>query len=359
MMRVWARNFDWVLLGLVAILASISLVTLSSIDSFYFIRQLVWYCIAFVIILVGSKLNWQWFLTQSWFRYGFYWLSIALLIVPYFQSQTVRGTKSWIVAGGLQFEPSELAKVALIIILAGFFSRRYLAAWQGKNILFSLLYVLIPAGLIAFQPDLGSALVLAGIWFGFLLMGGVNKKRFLIGVVVGIMLFLVLWTSVLAPYQKDRITGFLFPESDPLGVNYNLIQSKIAIGSAGLFGKGFQSGTQSQLGFLPEAHTDFLFAAFIEEWGMFGAAVLVLTYLALIIRITATGLRLRRNDIKFVVLGIGLFFLIHFFVNIGSNIGTVPVIGISLPFISYGGSNLLTSALLLSIIERIKLKSSQ
>lgn len=358
MMRMWVRNFDWVLIGLVLILASISLVTLASIDSFYFTRQLIWYVFALVIVFLGSQIRWQWLFTQSWFRHGFYWVTIVLLIVPYLQGAIIRGTKSWIIIGEFQFAPSELAKIALIIILAGFFSRRYLAAWQSKNIFLSLFYMFIPVGLTALQPDLGSALVMVGIWLGFLLMSGINKKRFVAGLLIALILFSVLWIYALKPYQKDRIIGFLFPESDPLGINYNLIQSKIAIGSAGLWGKGFGSGTQTQLGFLPEAHTDFLFAAFVEEWGMAGGIVLLLTYLGFIFRITTIGLRLRRNDAKFVVLGVGLFFLIHFFVNIGSNIGVVPIIGIGLPFVSYGGSNLLTSALLLSIIERIKLKSS-
>ena len=143
-----------------------------------------------------------------------------------------------------------------------------------------------------------------------------------------------------------------------MGASYNVIQSKITIGSAGFWGKGFKSGTQVQLGFLPEAHTDFIFAAFVEEWGIFGGIILLLTYVLLIVRITIIGLKTRRNDLKFLVLGTGLIFLIHFFINIGSNLGIVPVIGISLPFLSYGGSNLLTSSILVSIIERIKIEAS-
>lgn len=356
-MRGWVRDFDWLLLGCVTILASMGLVTLASIDTIFFFRQVLWFVLAFFVIIGCSRIRWQWLFTQSWFRYGFYWVSVGLLLVPYALGHTIRGTKSWIILGPLQFEPSELAKVALIVVLAGFFSRRYVAAWQSKNIALSFVYMLIPAGLTAMQPDLGSALVLGGIWLGFLLMNGIHKRRFLIGLALAIVLLFVLWMGALRPYQKDRITGFIFPDIDPLGVNYNLIQSKIAIGSAGFFGKGFGGGTQTQLGFLPEAHTDFLFASFIEEWGLLGGTVLVLTYVVLLFRIATTGLRLHRNDEKFVVLGIGLFFLIHFFVNIGSNIGIVPIVGIGLPFVSYGGSNLLTAALLIGIIERIKLVS--
>ncbi len=352
------KKFDWLLLGLVGILAVISLVTLASVSHAYFSRQLIWYVIAFGVIILGSQIKWGWLITQGWFRNGLYWLSVALLIIPFFQAGLIRGTKSWITFGNFHFGPSELVKVALIVILAGFFSRKYVAAWQSRNIFVSLLYTLIPAGIIAIQPDLGSAIVVLGIWLGFLLMSGINKKRFLVGLLVVIILFAVMWASFLKPYQKERIIGFVSPGFDPLGVNYNVIQSKIAIGSAGFWGKGFGNGTQVQFDFLPEAHTDFIFAAFVEEWGFFGGLIFLLTYLGLAFRITTIGLKTRRNDLKFIVLGAGLVFLIHFFINTGSNLGIVPVVGISLPFVSYGGSNLLTSALLLAIIERATIKSS-
>ncbi len=352
------KKFDWVLLGLVVILACISLVTLYSINKTYFSRQTVWYIISFLVIVLGSQVKWGWLITQDWFRHGFYWSSILLLTIPFLQPGLVRGTESWINLGFVNFQPSELIKISLIILLAGFFSRKYLAAWQSKNIFVSFFYTIIPVGIIAVQPDLGSAIVVMGIWIGFILMSGINKKRFWVGVLVVFIILVIMWTSFLKPYQKERILGFLSPEADPLGVNYNVTQSKIAIGSAGFWGKGFRGGTQVQFDFLPEPHTDFLFASFVEEWGVFGGLVLVLTYLGLIFRMTIVGLRLRRNDLKFVVLGMGLVFLIHFFINIGSNLGLVPVIGISLPFVSYGGSNLLISSLALAIIERNKIESS-
>ena len=350
-------RFDWVLLGAAALLGVMGMVTLTSIDAGIAVRQAVFWGIALVIILAGGFVSWEWLFTQRWFRHGLYWLSTALLVGPFFLSSAVRGTRSWIVVGGQQFEPSELAKIGLIVILASFFSRRYVAAWSGKNIAASLFYALVPTLIVALQPDMGSALVLAGIWFGFIMVVGVNKKRLLAGVLVCLVLLLALWFFVFKDYQKERILGFLFPERDPLGVNYNVIQSKIAIGSAGFLGKGFDKGTQIQLGFLPEAHTDFIFAAFVEEWGLLGGTVLILTYILLLIRIAIVGIRAQRNDLKFACLGSGLFFLIHFFINIGSAIGIVPVIGISLPLVSYGGSNLLTSAVLISMIERIRVTS--
>ncbi|MCP6719919.1 MAG: rod shape-determining protein RodA [Patescibacteria group bacterium] len=352
------RNFDWVLFVGLLVLAVASLVSLASSSIGFFWRQLVWYILGFIIILGASRLDWRRLISQPRFRYGLYWFSVLLLVLSNLQTGTVRGVKSWLQFGGLQFEPAELAKLALIIVLAGFFSRRYIAAWLGKNIALSLFYTLIPVVLVAIQPDFGSALVILGIWIGFLLISGINKKRLVLGLVVAVLVVTLLWMFFLKPYQKDRLTGFIFPESDPLGVNYNVIQSKIAIGSAGFWGKGFGEGTQTQLNFLPEAQTDFLFAAFIEEWGLFGGIFVVLTFLLIIFRMVGIGIKARNNDSKFIVLGVGLILVIHFFVNIGSNLGFLPVTGINFPFLSYGGSSILTISVLISIIEKIKLESS-
>ncbi|MEK7086867.1 MAG: FtsW/RodA/SpoVE family cell cycle protein [Patescibacteria group bacterium] len=351
-------GLDWLLVGGLIIFAAASLVSLASSNFKFFSRQLIWYVFSFIIIIFGSRLHWRWFLAQPWFRFGLYWFSVTLLVVSNLQSKTIRGTKSWLVLGPVQFEPSELAKLALIFVLAGFFSRRYLAAWRGKNIFVSLGFALVPAVLTAIHPDFGSAAVIMGIWLGFLLVSGINYKRLAVGLLIATTIAVLLWSFFLKDYQKDRLSAFLFPESDPLGINYNVIQSKIAIGSAGFWGKGFGAGTQTQLGFLPEVQSDFLFAAFIEEWGIFGGVLLILTFLFIIFRIIGIGLRAKSNDFKFVSLGAGLVFTIHFFINVGSNLGLVPVAGVTFPFLSYGGSSLLTGSILISIIQHIKIESS-
>lgn len=348
---------DWGLMGGLFFLAAVSLVSLASYDQVFFWRQIVWYGAAFLIIFFGSGFNWSWFLRWPIFRHGFYWFTILLLLASNFQSQEVRGTKSWLVIGDLQFEPEELAKLALIILLAGFFTRRHLAAWRAKYLFVSFFYAIIPAALIAIHPDLGSTIIILGIWVGFVLMGGVHKKRLIIGLVSVSVIFVLLWSFFLKPYQKDRLTAFMFPERDPLGINYNVIQSKIAIGSAGFWGKGFGQGTQSQLHFLPEAQTDFIFAAFTEEWGILGASLLILTFFFIIFRMISISLRIGGNDLKFLVFGGALVFSIQFLINIGANLGLVPVTGITLPFVSYGGSSLLTMAILMGIIQHIKLES--
>ncbi len=353
------KKFDWALLGAFCILVAGSLVSLASSNQTFFIRQLVWVALALIIIFFGSRIDWRWFGTQQWFRYGLYGVSVALLIISNLQPETIRGTRSWIVVGNFQFEPAELAKLALIFIFAHFLSRYHVAVWRGKNIFITLAYTFPLIALIAIHPDFGSAFVIGVLWFGYMLISGVHKKRFLIGVLVVSCASVLAWSFLLKPYQQDRIVGFLRPSSDPLGLNYNVIQSKIAIGSAGFFGKGFGGGTQTQLHFLPEAQADFLFAAFIEEWGLFGGIIIVLTFLFLLHRLMEIGLRARDNHARLIVFGAGLLFATHFFVNVGSNIGLVPVAGIPFPFFSYGGSHLLTGAILISIIEHIKLESSE
>ena len=352
------RHIDWTLFFGILVLASAGLLSLASTNQTLFSRQFVW-IIASVFIIFGSTfIDWKWLGKHNWFRHTIYWGSVALLVVSHLLPGTIRGTKSWIVIGNFQFEPAELAKLALILILASFFSRRHVAAWHTKNIFLSLVYVGIPGILILIHPDFGSALVLGAIWVGFLLMSGINRKRLIFGIVLAAILATIGWTSVLKPYQKDRFTAFMFPEKDPFGISYNVIQSKIAIGSAGFLGKGFGSGTQTQLHFLPESQTDFIFAAFVEEWGILGGTILLLTFFLIIYRVMLIGLRSGDNYSKFVVLGTTVVLLVHFFVNVGSNVGIMPVTGIPLSFVSYGGSHMLTMALLVGIIQRIKLESS-
>ncbi len=351
------RNFDWVLLGGILVLAAASLLSLFSSSTALFYRQLAWYVAALVVILGGSRLDWQGIISRDYFRQGLYWFSVILLIVVNFQAETIRGAKSWLSFGGFEFQPAELAKLALILILAGFFSRRYVAAWLGKNIALSFFYAALPAALVAIQPDFGSAAVIFAIWVGFLLTSGVNKKRLFLGILIAILVLTFLWVSYLKPYQKERIVGFLNPNADPLGINYNVVQSKIAIGSAGLWGKGFGAGSQAKLGFLPEAETDFLFASFVEEWGVFGGAIVILALLLVLYRVIKIGIGAGNNDSKFIVLGLALVLAVQFFLNIGSNLGLMPITGINFPFLSYGGSSILTLSVLVSIIQKIKIES--
>lgn len=353
----YLKNLDWVIVAAIGLLAVASLTSLASFGGSLFSRQALWFGLGFFIIIFACRINWRWLLTNGWFVKGFYWFSVALTFAANFQSGTIRGTKSWIVIGGFRFQPVELVKVALILVLADFFAKRGSEAWLGRNIALSFFYAILPAGIVIFHPDLGSAMVIVAVWFGFLFTAGFHIKR-----AIAVFVFLALagvfsWFFVMKPYQKDRLTGFLFPERDPLGVNYNVAQSKIAIGSAGFFGKGFNFGTQTHLKFLPEAEADFIFAGFVEEWGVLGGLVILLTFIILLFRITGIGVNARGGDLRFVSVGTALILAVHLFVNAGSTLGITPVTGIPFPFLSYGGSSILTLAILLSIMENIKLGS--
>lgn len=357
MLPAYFKKIDWFLLLAVFILIGCGLLILYSIDQDFFQRQLIWVFLFSLTTVIGPAFDWRWLINQGWFRQILYWFNLFLLVFVKFQGEAIRGVKSWIVLGGFQFEPAEPMKVAVILVLAGFFSRRYLAAWLGKNIFISFLYVLLPMILIVIQPDFGSAIVIFSLWLGFLLMSGINKKRLLIGFILAVVAVIIGWNYFLHPYQQGRLIGFIFPNLDPLGINYNVIQSKISIGSAGFWGKGFEAGAQSRLDFLPEAHTDFIFAAFTEEWGIAGAAFLIMAFILVIYRLAQIGIQARDNYSKFIVLGTIFILLIHFSLNLGANLGLLPVTGITLPFVSYGGSNLLTLGILLAIIQRIKIES--
>ncbi len=348
-----ARRQDWFLYGAVFLLAVMSLIAIGSANPRLFFPQLIWFGLGFLALFFFSNLDWRPIINYRWIVFGMYGLVLVLLAFTVFVSPSIRGVKGWLVLGSLRFQVSELAKVAVLILLAHFFARKHVGIANVHNIIRSFVYVILPTILVMKEPDLGSALVFFGIWVGFLLVSGLRAKHFLIGVFVVIFIFTLSWNFFLRDYQRERVVGFWRPAYDPLGINYSVIQSKIAIGSAGFFGKGFQQGTQVQLGFLPEAATDFIFAAFVEEWGYAGMLFLIGLFLFIIYRILKIGWHAPNNFSRFICLGTVLMFMVEFFLNVGSNIGLVPVVGITFPLFSYGGSSLLTKFMALGIIQSI------
>lgn len=352
------KNLDWRLNIGILILISASLISLASTSKFLFHKQLLWLGLGLLLAFLVVKFNWRPFINYRGVTLGFYLLIVGLLVLTLFFATPVRGTKSWLNFGGFEFQPSELAKLALIILYADFFSKKHVSIARIKNLAISFIHFAIPAGLTALQPDFGSILILFSIWFGFLLVSGIRLRHLIIFIVVFSLLAIVMWQYFLKDYQRERILGFLFPGRDPLGINYSVIQSKIAIGSAGFFGKGFGQGTQVQLGFLPERQTDFIFAAIIEEWGVFLGLVLVFVFAYLLFRIIRIGLETENNFNRFICLGTVIFWSAQFILNIGSNLGLTPVVGLTLPFLSYGGSSLLTNLVLVGIIQSIYTRRS-
>lgn len=349
------RRFDWQLIAATGVLGAAGILSLFSSNPQLAQKQILWYVFGFALMFAAAVFDWRPFINERGLVFSIYILSVALVVLTYF-SPPIRGIRAWITFGPLQFQPSEFIKAALIIMYAYFFARRHVSIARLSNIFKSFLFLILPAGLIVLQPDLGSVLILFAIWAGFLLISGIHYRHLAVAAIIAVVAGFFLWQQALQEYQKERILGLFSPERDPLGVNYSAIQSKIAIGSAGLFGKGFGQGTQVQLGFLPEAENDFIFAAFTEEWGLLGAFLVIAAFFFLVLRIIKIGSASERNFFRFVCLGTAVLFLSHFILNVGSNIGLTPVIGVPYPFFSYGGSNLLTNFLLIGIIQSIKVR---
>lgn len=350
---MYFKRLDWLLNFGIGFLFLAGLVSLYSTKPQLFWWQLLWGVLGFGIIVLVANFDWRPFVNYQWFVGGVYLLSVLLLIVTYFVASPIRGVRAWLPFGPLNIQTSELAKFTLILLYSYFFAKGHISIVRLKTIGASFIYFLIPAVLVLIQPDLGTALILFGLWFGYLLVSGLPWRQIFLAVLAFIVAGAAFWFYGLEDYQKDRILGLFNPSRDPLGINYSVIQSKIAIGSAGFLGKGFRQGTQVQLGFLPEAQTDFIFAALIEEFGVVAGVAVVGAFLLVLFEIMRIGLGADNNFSKFICLGTVIIFLIHFILNLGSNLGLAPVVGVPFPFLSYGGSNLLTNALLIGMIQSI------
>ncbi len=342
----------------VALLSGAGMISLLSSQREMLYKQISWFGISILVALILAVLDLRSFFSHKAILRWLYLFICGLLGFAYLFAPSIKGNRSWIFLGSFQIQPSEFAKVILILILAYFFSKAHIGIGRWSIVLKSFLYF-VPLGLlIAALPDMGSAMVLFCLWFGLVLVSGMPIKKIIISFLIGLVALVVVWVFILKPYQKDRVMGAIFPERDPMGVNYHVIQSKIAIGSGGIFGKGFGQGTQIQLGFLPEAQTDFIFAAIAEEGGFLAILLLVGSFGWMVIRILKIGIMIDGNIYKYICLGTAILFIVQFVFNIGSNIGLIPVIGVTLPFVSYGGSSLLANMLLIGIIQSAWIRRS-
>lgn len=343
----------------VTILIIASFLVISAISLHFFVLQIVWVAIGIGLVVGSSFVDVRSIFNSRWVVWGLYGLSLFLMLLALFTAPIIRNTRSWLVVGPISLQPVELMKVALILLYANYFSRRHLAIARWKNIFTSFVFFIIPAAISVKLPDLGSALIFFGIWFGFLLLLGMPWRRVAITVAVILLTTGLIWTYALKPYHRARILGFLYPDQNALGINYSVSQSKIAIGSAGLWGNGYGQGTQTQLGFLSEPSEDFIFAALIEEWGVVGGFVVVAAFLFLIFQILRIGSLADENFEKFVCLGAAMMFGVQFLLNTGSTTGLTPVVGVTFPFLSYGGSSMIADFLVLSIVNSIRKNSRQ
>jgi len=342
---------DWLLCAAILPLLLAGLVTMYSFtgESYYFQRQLLFIGISFFVFFGASMVDWR-FLKRSLGLFLLYLFGNVLLVFLFIAGHTAKGALSWFSFGGFSFQPADLIKVLLIVVLAKYFSRRHVEIADVRHIIVSGIYALIPFVLVMLQPDFGTAAIIFVIWLGMVVVSGVSKKHlaFVAGALV--VVAAIFWLFVFAPYQKERVLTFLQPLRDTQGAGYNAIQSQIAVGSGQIFGKGMGYGTQSRLRFLPEYQTDFVFAAFAEEWGFTGVLIVFVLYGIIISRLLANAMHGASNFETLFILGVAVYFMGHLTINIGMNIGLLPVTGIPLPFMSYGGSHLLAEFLALGMV---------
>ena len=352
------KAVDYFLIIIVAIIGSMSVFSIYSTESgnfsFYTKNHLTRFLVFFSMFLILSFVR-----VSVWYRqaYIFYILGILLLLLVIFFGISASGSKRWINFFIMNLQPSELMKIAIIVCFARYYHRIQSSDIQSyKYLLQPIILLLIPCYLVITQPDLGTAILIAGSGLAIIWLAGLNLKYFIYsGLILLVSLPFVI--SILKPYQKSRILTFFNPDRDPLGAGYQIIQSKIAIGSGGLLGKGFLQGTQSYLEFLPEKHTDFIFTLFSEEFGFVGSMVLILLYALLIYRIIRIGFSSRSFFAKLYCFGFASGLFLYIFVNIAMVLGLLPIVGAPLPIMSYGGSSMLSIMLGLSIVMSCKIYS--
>lgn len=355
------RRYDWLLLGASLTLIFISLISLFSLSKMsaysFFERQLLWVGIGLVVMVGASFVDFRIFKNQSFAVLLLYLISLFLLGVVFWGGVSIRGIRAWISAGPFYFQPVEFTKLALIILLAKFFSKRHIEIYRVQHLIVSGAYAAIPAILVLLQPDLGSAIVLIGIWISIVVFSGIKLRHFLMLAALGIIISFGVWNFTLAPYQQARVISFINPYKDPQGTGYQMIQSMIAVGSGRVWGKGLGYGSQTHLHFLPEAETDFIFAAFAEEWGFAGTLVLLFLIFVVLWRVVWIGILASDNFSRIYAIGFASLVFIQVFIHIGMNMGVLPVTGLTLPFVSYGGSSLIILLIGIGILQNIKINS--
>jgi len=359
--RRLVKNFNWGLLGLTVLVAAIGLVTLYSavtagaVDTQrgLYVKQLIWYCVGLTVMVTAFLFNYK--LLERW-AYPIYGICILLLVAVLFHGKYVGGSRRWLAVGPVSVQPSEMVKLGVVVILAQYYAKfATTTGFRLRDLIRPAVFVLIPFALIVRQPDLGTAMVVLLIAGSMTVFVKVERRSFIYLVGSGTVCIPLVW-FMLKGYQKQRILTFLNPDRDPLGAGYHIIQSKIAIGSGMLTGKGFLQGTQNALSFLPEQHTDFIFSVLAEEWGFVGAAGLLLVFLVMIL--WGLNVAYSTRDPFGIVLSVGIVAILFWqvVINIGMVMGILPVVGVTLPMISYGGSSTLTVMLGIGILLSVHMR---
>jgi rod shape determining protein RodA len=354
------RDFDWPLLGMVLMLCTVSVfeifsATLHTKYSGFHTKQLYWILGGIVVMFVMSKIDYHRLLDIVWWAYGF--CLVSLVAVKLFGSK-VLGARRWIKLGPMHFQPSEWVKLVLIVMVAHYFANLGGRSLTWRDIFKAIGLVGLPMLLVLSQPDLGTALTYTPILLAGLFLGGINLKQAMILGTVGVVAIVGVWSSgkILKPYQKARLTSFINPDNDPKGSGYQIRQSLIAVGSGGVWGKGAEQGSQTQGDFLPIPHADFIFAAFSEEHGFTGAFLVLLLYFVILMRLIQNAQTAADMPGTLLVMGVVAVLTFQIAVNVGMVIGFMPVTGIPLPLMSYGGSSVLFTFLALGVVMNVRMR---
>ncbi len=353
-------NFDIFLFFVTLLITFLGFLNLKSICSsssttfsFYYYKQAYWILIGFVILCFLLNISYQ---TLLRYAYYLHFISLLLLVFVLFFGKTKFGSQRWLYLGFFSLQPSELTKITFILCLSKFFSENASQTpYKIKDFLFPFLFLLITFLPVYFQPDLGTAGIILLVFLSMAFFLNISKKTIFSFISFVFLCLPFLW-FFLKEYQKRRILVFLNPELDPFNAGYQVIQSKIAVGSGGFLGKGFKLGTQSQLRFLPEQHTDFVFSVWSEEWGFVGCTILLLLYFFIIYRSLSIAHRSKNLAASFVSLGVCSLFFWHFIINVSMTLGLFPVVGVTLPLFSYGGSSLVTFMIAISLLININMR---
>jgi rod shape determining protein RodA len=348
-------GIDWWLVGACIPILAAGLITMYSFtgDNSFALRQFIWVIVSLVAFFVVSKVDVR-FLRSTRVLVALFLIISGALVALFIVGKVSHGASSWFNFGLFSFQPSDFAKLILIIILAKYFSRRHIEIANFRHLIISGVYTFILFLLVVLHPDLGSAIIIFFIWLGMVMVSGISKKHLLVLAGIALVVFALLWNFGFKEYQKDRIRNFINPMADVRGAGYNANQSAIAVGSGGILGKGVGYGTQSRLKFLPEYQTDFIFAAFAEEWGFLGVLILFSLYGIIIWRIIMHASRGATNFEILYGAGVAIFFIVHITINVGMNINLLPVTGTPLPLTSYGGSHTMTEFLALGILMAMR-----
>ena len=356
----YIKKLDWGIIICAVLITAFGLVAIYSYgmaqnDFSDFQKQAVFLAAGLMVMLSISFFDYRILRNNSYLILILYAACLLLLAGLHFFAPDIRGTRGWYRIGFLSLDPIEPTKIVLIALLAKYFSMRHVQMYRFRHIVVSGLYVFFPAVLVFIKPDLGGVIVLLSIWLGILLFSGIKLKHFLILSICFVLVAGFSWQFLLKDYQRQRIISFIFPY-DVLGGSWSQTQTKIAVGSGQIFGRGVGGDSQVQYGFLPESHTDFIYSAIGQEWGLIGMVMLFGLYIVFIWRILKIAIQSETNFSRLFAVGFAVSLIAQFTINIGMNLSIFPVVGIYLPFVSYGGSGLIGNFISLGILQSIKLR---